>query len=128
MRSIREVAREAAITLARADLAKQLETRVQTMVDLVAREGQADGKDLSEEMITEVSREVAAKTLIGTRVAATQVIDNEIYALVCLDLDSIEDAFTSSSKLSDKARENLRKRADDAFKDLDQQVQKLHDL
>lgn len=127
MRSMRDLARTSAVASARADLSKQLESTVATMVKKYQAEGEADAKDFSEELTTGVIREVSQNTLVGTRVAKTEVKDNEFYAMVCLDPETFADAFSRMDKLSEKARVALKKRAEEEFKDMDAQIEKLKD-
>ncbi len=124
-RGVRSLTRDAAVTNARADLAKQVKTHVATMLKTYAEQGSSDNQEFSEELQTRVTRDVTDMGLHGTKVAKTQLMDGEMYAVVCLDPETFASAFDRMNDLSKKAREALKKRAQAEFKDLDAQIEKL---
>ncbi len=125
LRSILQAARDGAVASARADMAKQLEGTVQTMVKRYIREGEVDAKDFSEEDQRSVVRDTAEQTLNGVRVVKTASAGGQFYAMVCLDPETFGDAFSRMKTLSEKAREGLKKRAEEEFKDMDAQLDKI---
>ncbi|HNU68655.1 MAG TPA: LPP20 family lipoprotein [Myxococcota bacterium] len=127
LRSVRDLARQSAVSSARADLSRGLSTQVDAMLKRYMAEGEAEGQDFSEELTKSVVRDVTSQTLVGTRVAVTQVMNNEFYAMVCLDPETFADAFSRMDKLSQKAREALNKRAKAEFDDMDEQIKKLNE-
>jgi len=127
VRSMVGFARDAAVTNARKNLAKALKTNIQSMMKQYKSEGETGGKDFSEELSSEVTRELVDKTLVGTRVVKTEMRGNQYYAMVCLDPETFGDAFDRMNKLSMKERRALKARAKAEFKDMDVQLKKLHD-
>ena len=124
-RGVRSLTRDAAVTNARADLAKQIKTHVASMLKTYAEQGSSDNQEFSEELQTRVTRDVTDMGLHGTKVAKTQLMDGEMYAVVCLDPETFASAFDRMNDLSKKAREALKKRAQAEFKDLAAQIEKL---
>lgn len=127
LRRIRSLARDSAVASARADLSRALKTTTQGMLKKYMAEGEADEKDFSEELTTSVVRDVTENTLVGTRVAATANVGQELFAMVCLDPETFADAFDRMNRLSQKAREALKARAKAEFDDMDEQLEKLRD-
>jgi len=124
-RGNRGLARDAAVGRARNDLARQIETTNQSMLKDYASQGETDGEDFTEELITQVIRQVTDMTLAGTRVVKTRIQQDEFFALVCLDVETFANAFDEMSQLSTKARAALNKRAKAEFKDLDANIAKI---
>lgn len=124
-RGLRDIARDGAVTSARADLARDLKTTMQGMIKKYQASGETGGADFTEELTTGVTRDIVDQTLIGTRVVRTEVLEGELFALVCLDPETFKDAFERMSQLSQAQRVALKARADAEFKDLDQQIEKL---
>lgn len=124
-RGNRNLTRDAAAARARRDLAAQLKSKVQGMVKDYAAMGEAEGKEFTEELVTSVGRQITDTTLVGTRVANTKLVGNEMYVNVCLDPATFADAFDKMNELSGKARAALKARAQAEFADLDAQLDKL---
>ena len=124
-RGNRGLARDAAVGRARNDLSRQIETVNQSMLKDYASQGETDGEDFTEELITQVIRQVTDMTLAGTSVVKTRIQDDEFFALVCLDTQTFADAFDKMSQLSAKQREGLNRRAKAEFKDLDATIAKI---
>lgn len=127
LRANRQMAMDSAMTSARAELARNLQTVIQGMVKRYMAEGEADGKDFAEELSTDVVRDVVDQTLVGTRKAISKTVGNELFVMVCLDPETFADAFERMSKLSGSQRAALKARAEAEFKDLDEQLAKLKD-
>jgi basic membrane lipoprotein Med (substrate-binding protein (PBP1-ABC) superfamily) len=109
-------------------LARQLQTKVQGMIKDYQQSGEAEAKDFTEELTTQVSRQLVDTTLIGTstRLAHVSTDDPQQYfALVCLQPDAFIGAFDKMNELKGKQRAALKSRAALEFKDLDEQLQKL---
>ncbi|QED28441.1 hypothetical protein FRD01_14595 [Microvenator marinus] len=127
-RGNRSMTRDSAVSRARADLGRQLETRVQDMFKDYRAEGEAAGEDFSEERVTSVTRNITDVSLAGTSVEANFLTDTdpqEFYALVCINTAKFIEAFGETEGLSDSARAALKARAESEFKDLDEQLKKL---
>ncbi|MCB9542411.1 MAG: LPP20 family lipoprotein [bacterium] len=109
-------------------LARELSTKVEGMIKDYQQSGETDGKDFTEELTTQVSRQIVDQTLVGTRTRIAHVSKEnpqQYYALVCLDPESFAGAFDRMNELSQKQRQALKARADAEFKDLDQQLDRL---
>jgi len=123
-------AQQSAEARGRDSLARQLETRVQSMIKDYRQSGETGGKDFTEEMTTIVSRQLVNTTLIGTGTRMTHLSgDNpqQYFALVCLQPEAFAGAFERMKDLSGKQRAALKARAEAEFKDLDEQLERLND-
>jgi len=125
VRGIRSIASKAAVAHARDELTRQLKTVVQGMIKSYQRMGEADGKDFAEEDTTAVTRQIVDQTMVGTRKVREQKVGNEIFSLVCLDLETFANAFEKMNKADETMRKALKKRAEEEFKDLDAQIEKI---
>ena len=124
-RGLKDMTRKAAVASAREELAGQIEATTQGMMKTFQQQGETEGEGFAEDLQTRVSREIVDQTMVGTRVTATELIDSEFYAMVCLDPETFADAFDRMKDLSTKQRDALRKRAKAEFKDLDAQISKI---
>ena len=109
-------------------LARQLQTKVQGMIKDYQQSGEAEAKDFTEELTTQVSRQLVDTTLIGTSTRLAHVSDDtpqQYFALVCLQPEAFIGAFEKMNELSGKQRQALKQRAALEFEDLDKQLQKL---
>lgn len=109
-------------------LARELATKVEGMIKDYQQSGETDGKDFTEELTTQVSRQIVDQTLVGTRTRIAHVSegdDKQYYALVCLDPESFAGAFDRMNQLSQKQRAALKARSEAEFKDLDMQLDRL---
>jgi hypothetical protein len=122
------MAQKTAVARGRDALARQLVTKVQGMIKDYQQSGETDAKDFTEELTTQVSRQLVDTTLVGTRTKVAHISKDtpqQYYALVCLEPEAFTDAFDRMNTLSMKHREALKKRADMEFKDLDAQLERL---
>jgi len=126
VRGIAGHARNMAISDARTALAQSLKTVVQSMIKRYVAEGEAKGKDFSEELSSQVTRNITEETLRGTRIVKTERRGNQYYAMICLDPETFGDAFDRMNELSMKERAALKARAKAEFQDMDKQLEKLH--
>ena len=111
-------------------LARQLKTRVQGMIKDYQQSGEAEAKDFTEELTTNVSRQLVDTTLIGTSTRMQHVGKDDpqqFFALVCLQPDAFIGAFEKMSELNGRQREALKRRAALEFRDLDKQLKKYQD-
>jgi hypothetical protein len=116
-------ARDFSAERARADLAAQLETKVKRVVKDYAEEGETDGKDFNEELIRKAAISVVDTTLNGTSVDKFEARGQNAYALVCLDVETFANIFDQMNSLGQKQRKALRKRAENAWDDLDKRTE-----
>jgi hypothetical protein len=122
------LARSAATTRGRDSLAKQIETKVEGLIKDYQAQGEAEGKSFNEEDITQVSKQTASTSLVGTR--ATEVFLSETdpqtyYVLVCIDPASVIGAMDQMKQLNQKQKEYLKFNAKKAFEDLDAEMEKM---
>lgn len=111
-------------------LARQLQTKVQGMIKDYQQSGEAEAKDFTEELTTQVSRQLVDTTLIGTSTRLAHVSDDspqQYFALVCLQPEAFIGAFEKMNELSGKQRAALKQRASLEFDDLDKQLKKLRE-
>jgi hypothetical protein len=106
----------AAETSARADLSRQLETKIQDMVKSYNAEGGTADGDFSEEETRMATTAASKQTLSGSRPKAAHFsqTDKQYYSLVCLDPGVFSDVFNKMNELNSVKREALRKRAQKA--------------
>lgn len=116
--------RDTAISAARTDLQRQLQTRITAQLKDYADQEAVGTDEVAEQKVTQARRDLTSGALAGTRVTRTEPKGRELYAEVCFDVDAYKDLIDSNKELSAKAREFLKKRADAEFADLDQQVEK----
>ena len=89
-----------------------------------ARQGEAEGKEFSEQDQTRVSRDLVNANMSGTRVVKSAMVDGELYSMVCLDVNAFAGALQNMKQLSTQAQAYLKARSDAAFDDLDKQLEK----
>ena len=115
-------------TAARADLSRQIETKVKDMVTTYAAEGQTAEGEFSEQKNVNVTKALSKTTLAGSRPKKAYMSkDNQFYSLVCLEPDVLTKAFEGMKELSAAARKALAKRAKQAHEDLDKEMEKYDD-
>ena len=112
-------------TAARADLSRQIETKVKDMVKTYAAEGETAKGEFSEQKNVNVSQALSKTTLVGSRPKkAYMAKDNQYYSLVCLEPDVLTKAFEGMKQLSATARKALANRAKLAHEDLEKAMEK----
>jgi hypothetical protein len=115
------LARTAAIGRARARIARELETRVRSMLADYAQspEGaEALGAEATDaRYLDDVSKQITRLALGGSALAETWVgPDGTLYTLVGLDLDHFRDSLDQMTSLSEDIREAVKDRSEDAFR------------
>ncbi len=122
------MAQQTAVARGRDSLARQLQTKVEGMIKDYQESGEAKAKDFTEELTTQVSRQLVDTTLIGTATKLAHLskgAPQHYYALICLEPEAFAGAFEKMSELSNQHRQALKRRAQMEFKDLDKQLEKL---
>ena len=122
------MAQQTAVARGRDALARQLQTKVEGMIKDYQESGEAKAKDFTEELTTQVSRQLVDTTLIGTATKLaylSQGAPKHYYALICLQPEAFAGAFDKMNELSSQHREALKRRAQIEFKDLDAQLDRL---
>jgi len=109
----RVAARETAIARARAVIARSLEVTIESLVRLEERgAGDAD--------LDTISHQLSSTSLRGVQLESVwRAETGEVHALVSLDLNRVQKTVRSSRSLSPAAREDLARRAAEAFAALD---------
>ncbi len=125
-----QLAVEKATTDARADLSRQMETRVQTLIKQFNEEvgAGADAQLLSQ--FTSAGKQVTSNVLSGTRVKTQKVVREgtgyRAYVLMQLPVGAAADQFLQSMKKDDKTY--TRFRATETFKELDDEARKFEEF
>jgi hypothetical protein len=122
------LARNTATTRGRDALAKQIETKIQGLMKDYQSQGESGGQSFNEEIVTQVSKQAANTSLVGTR--ATEVFLTEddpqvYYTLVCIDPESVAGAMDQMKQLNEKQKEYLKFNAKKAFEELDAEMDKM---
>ena len=92
------------------------------MIKKYIEEGEHNSDIYNEELALNVSKSVTDVTLNGAIPVKQDSSDGHFYSLVCLDPEIFANSFTEMNQLDEKVRNVLRKRAKEAFKDLDSET------
>ena len=103
---------------AREDLARQLETKVRSMIKQYNQEGDTEDGDISEELSTRATVTLSKQTLNGAVPKKSDMRDQQFYSLVCLEPDSLTDAINNMKILNKAQRKALARRAAVAHEEL----------
>jgi hypothetical protein len=112
---------------ARADLSRQIETKVKSMIKAYAATGEAEGEDFTEETSRIAVVNLSKTTINGAVPKKFDMMDDNIYTLVCLNPGVLTDAISNMKQLSHAQRAALEKRARLAHKDLEKQMETYDD-
>jgi hypothetical protein len=123
------LARTGATARARTELARSLETHVKAMIADYQRTttgGEEFGKAAADEQdLKDVAKQVTDQTLAGTELVDTWISKNStFYALVSLDVEKFKSMVSNMKTLSEGIRKAVQARADKAFSELDQEIDK----
>ena len=121
------LARSTAQGRGRTEIARSLELRVKSMLkdyQSTTTGGEFFARSANDEQhIEDVAKQVTDLTLSGTRQEDHWISDSgTLYVLMSLDVENFKEAVDSMSQLSEEVREAVRERADDAFRELDQEL------
>mgnify|MGYP001989480838 CR=1 FL=1 len=114
-----DMAKRLATQAARDDLARQLNTKVEGMIKNYMAQGRAEGQEFAEMDATSVSRTIVDTTLVGTVPTEAELIGEEFYMMVCLDLETFASAIEDMETMDARLRAAIRERAEEEFEDLD---------
>lgn len=125
------LARSGALARARTEIARTLQVQVESMLkdyQATTTGGQDFGAAASDDQhLVDVSRQVTDMSLSGTELVDSWISDSgTFYALVALDAERFKDAVSKMQNLSEGVRRAVIERADEAFDDLDRQIEKRH--
>lgn len=122
------LARTGATARARTEIARTLQVQVESMLkdyQATTTGGQDFGSAAADDQhVTDVSRQITDMTLSGTEMVDSWISDSgTFYALVALDAERFKDAVSRMENLSEGVRRAVIQRADQAFEDLDRQLE-----
>lgn len=112
---------------ARSDLSRQIETKVKSMIKAYAATGESKGEDFTEETSKMAVVNLSKTTINGAVPKKFDMIDENVYSLVCLNPGVLTDAISSMKQLSNVQRRALERRAELAHKELDKQMESYDD-
>lgn len=123
------MARSGAVARARTEIARTLQVEVESMLkdyQATTTGGQDFGRAAADEQhLEDVSRQITDMSLSGTELIDSWISDSgTFYALVALDLERFKDLVSQMENLSESVRRAVVQRADEAFRDLDEQLEK----
>lgn len=121
------LARTGAMTRARTEIARSLQTQVEAMLkdyQSTTTGGEAFGAAANDEQhVEDVSRQITEMTLSGTEMVDSWISKSgTFYALVSLDVATFQQAVSQMEQLSESVRRAVIDRAERAFDDLDYQL------
>ena len=120
MRNDLGAAKDIAESKGRASLSRQLESKVKSMIKNYNQEGGNTEGDISESLSTSVSKELSKQTLNGSIPKKTNLVDGQVYTLVCLAPNAFTQAFNDMKTLNKVQRAQLTKRAEMADEELEE--------
>lgn len=120
--------RTTAISRGRTEIARTLDVQVKAMLkDYAATTtgGREFGEAANDEQhIVDVSKQITDISLAGTEPIANWISQNgTYYALVSLDVEKFSDAVSRMDQLSESVRRAVVERAQDSFKELDDEIE-----
>lgn len=123
------LARTAAEGRARTELARSLQAMVMAMLkdyQATTTGGQEFGTAAADEQhVVDVSKQITDMTLSGTELIDSWISKNgTYYALVVMNVDKFKDSISKMKNLSESVRQAVIERADKAFGELDQEIDK----
>jgi hypothetical protein len=119
------LARTASSSAARVEIARQIKTKVEGMVKTYQSQQMSDGKMAAEQDLTNINRDIVNMEIHGSKVRATKERDGELFSLVCIDPEAMQEAIDKMNSMSETMRTAIKTRMNDEFKDLDTQIERL---
>lgn len=113
---------------ARADLSRQIETKVRSMIKSYSATGEAESEDFTEESSKTAVINLSKTTINGAIPKKLVIKDENVYSLVCLNPGVLTNAISNMKQLSHAQRRALEKRAKLAYKELEKQMENYEDL
>lgn len=125
------LAKTGATARGRDDLARQLQTRVESLMKTYRAEGGEDTKDLNEELLINISQQSSQALLQGT-VAKEVFVGSDspktLYALVCYEPSQAPSFMKAFEQLPIKHRSSLREKAKASFEELEDLMKSYESL
>ena len=121
------LARSTAQGRGRTEIARSLEVGVESMLkdyQATTTGGEFFAKAANDEQqVEDVTRQITDMTLSGTRQEDHWISDTgTLYVLMALDVNDFKDAVEGMNQLNEDVRRAVEERADDAFRELDEQL------
>ncbi len=120
--------RDTAMTRARTELGRWVDTTVQSMIEDYQASGETGGEGFSEEMTTNVKRNLTEVSIPGSLQKASYITKEDppnYYSLVCIDPEGFTRVFGETEGLDDAQREALKKRAEAKLADMDKALETI---
>lgn len=123
------MARNAAVGRGRTELARMLNVKVQSMLkdyQSTTTGGEEFGTAANDEQhIVDVAKQITDTTLSGTEQKDSWISNSgTFYALVCMDVAKFSGAINNMGQLSESIRKAVVERAEKAFDELSQEIEK----
>jgi hypothetical protein len=118
------MARTASASAARAELARQIKTKIEGMVKTYQSVEMAGKKGVSEQKITNINTDIVNMEIPGSKIRATKERNGELHALVCIDPESMQEAIGKMNSMSESMRSAISSRMNDELKDLDARIER----
>ena len=115
------LAKSGAIAKGRADLARQIQTRIENVIKTYRSEGGGQ-QDFSEELMTQVSQQSSRALLQGTKEKKSHIEPSQpsiYYVLVCYEAEQKTSLIQSLSIIPKRHRKSIQVRAESAFAELE---------
>jgi len=121
------LARTGAIARGRTEIARALGVRVEALIkdyQATTTGGEAFGTAAADDQhLVDVSKQITDMSLAGTMLVDSWISSSgTFYALVALDVEGFKDAVSKMQNLSESVRSAVIQRADEAFEDLDREI------
>jgi len=117
------IARTKAISRARAEISRTLETKVKNMIKDYQEQVTDGESEMTAEQFSTTTVSLSKATLNGTSVQQTWISgSNNIYVLVALDVEAFENSVKQMDEMSDKLRSFIEARAKKSFTELDEEM------
>ncbi len=123
------LARSGAIARARTEIARTLQVKIKSMLkdySATTTGGEDYGAAAADEQhIEEVSKQITDMTLSGTEMVDSWMSDmGTLFVLVTLDLEGFKSAVDQMENLTEEIRQAVIERADNAFVELEEEIEK----
>ena len=115
------LAKSGAVAKGRADLARQIQTRIENVIKTYRSEGGGQ-QDFSEELMTQVSQQSSRAVLQGTKEKYSHIDQGKpsiYYVLVCYEAHQKTRLIQSLSIVPKRHRQTIQDRAESAFTELE---------
>jgi hypothetical protein len=119
-----EMSKVSADNMARTDLARQVQTRVQAMVKDYGAQFMKDGAGDGEVAVTSVARNITDLSLTGGRSMRNEPKKDTMYVLVCLQRARFKKALDGVPALDRAMRNEVDARVDEAFDEMEAKLKK----